>query len=205
MKTKHITIRNSISILFLILVNLYNPSLAQDTIYVTDHWGQILKNTDGTFYYSSYVQLDNRGGYITTHSYGRWSQINDSTFIFTSSINTKHEILKSYELCDSVRGNSHSIVEVYNENGNLLCMGEDSAIHHYAESSVLGISISDTSIQIYGVSPYGQWHLDSKKKVKENNHHIIYIRDAYFYNLEYLYFSLVKGVAGDWRLIQNSE
>lgn len=198
-------IKNSITIIVLALMGLWNPCAAQDTICTTDLMGEIIKNSDGTFYYSSHVQVDNRGGYITILSYGRWSQVNDSTFIFISSINTKHEILKSYELCDSVRGNAHSIVEVYNENGNLLCMGEDSVIHHYAESSVLGISISDTSIQIYGVSPYGQWHLDSKKKVKENNHHIIYIRDAYYYNLEYLYFSLVKGMAGDWRLIPNSE
>ena len=205
MKAKHITIKNSIEIIVLMLVNLYNPGFAQDTIYVTDHWGQIIKNTDGTFYYSSHVQLDNRGGYITTLSYGRWTHVNDSTYIFTSSATTKHEILKSYELYDSIRGNTNQLVDIYNENGDLLCKWEDSTIHHYAESSVLGISVCDTSIQIYGVSPYGQWHLDSKKKEKTYNHHIVYIRDAFYYNLEYLCFYLIKNRTGEWLPVQEKE
>ncbi len=204
MKVKHITIKNRIGIILLLFVNLCNLCFAQDTIYLTGHWGKIIKNTDGTFYYSSHVQLGNKGGYITTLSYGRWSQVNDSVFAFTSSINTKHEILKSFELDDSV-GSTSLTVDVYNENGDLVCKGMGSTIQHYAESSVLGISVHDTSIHIYGVSPYGQWHLYCKKKENANNHHVIYIRDAFYYNLEYVYFSLIKERTGNWRLIQESE
>ena len=203
MEEKHI--KNNITIIVLIFIGLWNPCAAQDTICTTDLMGEIIKNSDGTFYYSSHVQLDNRGGHITTISYGRWSQINDSTFVFSSSINTKHEILKSYELDDYVKDTSRLMVDVYNENGNLLYKGDGSNIQHYAESSVLGISVHDTSIHIYGVSPYGQWHLYCKKQENENNHHVIYIRDAFYYNLEYVYFSLIKERAGSWRLIQESE
>lgn len=198
-------IKNSITIIVLALIGLWNPCTAQDTICATGLMGKIIKNSDGTFYYSSHVQVDNGGGYITTISYGRWRQVDDSTFVFSSSKNTKHEILKSYELDDSVNGATGLTVDVYNENGELLCKREGSDIHHYAESSVLGIFDNDTSIHIYGVSPYGQWHSYCKKKANANNHHVIYIRDAFYYNLEYLYFSLVKGMAGNWRLIQNSE
>ena len=204
MKVKHITIKNSIGIIFLLFVNQYNLCFAQDTIYLTDHWGEIIKNADGTFYYSSHVQLDNKGCYITTLSYGRWSQVNDSVFAFTSSKNTKHEILKSFELDDGV-GSTGLTVDVYNENGDLVCKEIGSNIQHYAESSVLGIFVHDTSIHIYGVSPYGQWHLYCKKKENENNHHVIYIRDAFYYNLEYVYFSLIKERTGNWRSIQESE
>lgn len=197
-------IKNNI-IIVLAFIGLWSPCAAQDTICTTGLVGEIIKNSDGTFYYSGHVQLDNRGGHMTTLSYGRWRQVNDSTFVFSSSINTKHEILKVYELDDSVNGTTGLKVDVYNENGDLLCKRTGLDIQHYSESSVLGISYNDTSIHIYGVSPYGQWHSYCNRKTNANNHYVIYIRDAFYYNLEYLNFSLVKDRTGHWRLIHNQE
>ena len=205
MKAKHIIIKNSIGIILLLFVKQYNPCFAQDTICTTGLMGEIIKNTDGTFYYSSCLQLDNRSGYITTLSYGRWRQVDDSTFAFISSINTKHEILKSYELNDSVNDTTDLTVDVCNENGDLLCKKKSSHIHYYSESSILGVSVYDTFIHIYGASPFGQWHLYCEKKEKSYNHHVIYIRDAFYYNLEYLHFFLVREMTGKWRLIRKLE
>lgn len=198
-------IKNSITIIVLALMGLWIPCAAQDTICATGLMGKIIKNTDGTFYYSSYVRLDNKGEYITTLSYGRWNQVNDSIFEFTSSINTKHEMLKSYELDDSVNDTTGLTIDVYNENGVLLCKRNGLDIQHYAESSILGISVHDTSIQIYGVSPYGQWHLYCQKKEKTYGHQVIYIRDAFYYNLEYLYLFLIKKGDGAWYLFQKTK
>lgn len=197
MGAKHIKIS---IIITLVMISINNLCAAQDTICVEGLSGRIIKNPNGTFYYSSTVQIVNCD--ITTLSYGRWRQEDDSVFTFVSSINTKHDILKSYESWDSVNNTNSLIVDVYNENGDLLCTSNGSNIHFYSESSILGITICDSSIQLHGVSPYGQWHLNSKIKEKKHNHYIVVIRDAFYYNLEYLCISLVQKRTGDWQLFR---
>lgn len=197
MGAKHIKIS---IIITLVMISINNICAAQDTICIEGLSGIIIKNPDGTFYYSSTEQIVNCD--ITKFSYGRWRQVDDSIFTFVSSINTKHDILKSYGLWDSVGSTNSLIVDVYNENGDLLCTSNGSNIHFYAESSILGITICDSSIQLHGVSPYGQWHLNSKIEDKKHNHYIVVIRDALYYNLEYLYISLVQKRTGNWQLFR---
>lgn len=196
MKVKHILTK---AVFFAsLLCNIITGS-AQDTINVAGIGGQIIKNPNGTFFYSNTMQIAYNKGKIITLSYGRWKQINDSIIAFTSSKNTKQEILKTCESYDTLVSDGF-IVEIKDENGDLLCKRDNYGTHFYGESSILGININDTTIQIHGVSQYGQWHL-SNIRGGGFNHQVIYIRDAFFYNLEYLSFLLLKKYDG-YRLIR---
>lgn len=169
-----------------------NNIFAQDTIYVSGMGGQIIKNSNGTFCYFNNIQIVDDGATMTSFSYGRWKQLNDSIFMFRSSNSTKHEILKSNGLNDTQVDTNEIVVDVKNEAGDFLCKKDKQGTHFLGESSILGIVVDDSMIRIYGVSQYGQWNLQCKRLERTINHYVIHIRDAYYYNLDFLCLFLKK-------------